>query len=155
MQPTILQVNTLVVDQAVASSLVPIVIGSTGTGNTPFSYPTLPALKKIYWELTGLFTLGATGGFRFLANAGAGVTAYNAQWTVEENTTPATLRSNQTAEAAFANASAVAATYALKAYGSVINGAAQQGFTLEFAQNTSDLLPITLKAGLFMKLFIL
>lgn len=155
MQPTILQVNVLAVDQATsgAGTIVPAIIGSN-TGNTPFSY-NLPIGKKIYWELYGLFTLGATGGFRFVANNAGTESNYIAQWVAEENTTPATIRANQTAQADFANASAVAATYALKAFGEVVNNTPGGVFSLQFAQNTADVLPITLKAGMMFKLYIL
>lgn len=154
MQPTILQVNQLVADQAVASSVVPIIMGSTGTGNLPFSY-NLPALKKIYWELFGLFTLGATGGFRFLADNAGTETFYNAQIAVLDEVTPTRFADNQTTQAVFANASAVAGLYSINASGSIINGTPGGVFSLQFAQNTSDVLPITLKAGSFFKLYIL
>lgn len=153
MQPSIFQINTLVAPFPITSSVVPLTIGSVGTGNLPFTY-NLPALKRIYWELRGLFTLGATGGFRFLAHCSAAPANYNAQISVEENTTPATFRVNQVAEAAFANASAVAATYAVRATGSVTAAAAATVFSLQFAQNTADVLTATIVPGATFKLWI-
>lgn len=148
MKNQIISSNYLVADHAIASSIATVPIGSAGTGNTPFTF-NLPAGKRAFWRLSALFTLGATGGFRLRANNSQSSAAggYNAQFVVEENTTPATLRNNQTAEADFANASAVAATYALKAYGSVTQGAVDGTVSLEFAQNTSDVLPITMLEG--------
>lgn len=155
MQPTILQVNMLVADQATsgAGTIVPAIIGSAGTGNTPFSY-NLPIGKKIFWKLEGLFTLGATGGFRFLANNLGVESFYNAVYQIVETVTPTTYNANQVAEAAFANAAAVAATYSIKAYGSVINNTPGGVFSLQFAQNTADVLPITLKAGMHFTLYV-
>lgn len=155
MQPAIFQINTLVADQATtgAGTVTPAIIGSAGVGNSPFTY-TLPALKRIYWELLGIFTLGATGGFRFLANAPGSPAFYVAEWQVFEETTPARFGDIQLTEAAFTNASAVASNYSVKASGSVQAGVAGGTFTLEFAQNTADVLPITIKAGTTFKLWI-
>lgn len=156
MQPTILQVNMLLSDQATsgAGTIVPAVIGSGGAGNTPFSY-NLPAGKKLFWKLEGEFTLGATGGFRFLANNLGNENIYNAVYQIVETVTPTTYNANQTAEAAFANAAAVAGTYSIKAFGSVRNDSTAAGvFSLQFAQNTADVLPITLKAGMHFSLYI-
>jgi len=59
----------------------------------------------------------------------------------------------QTAEADFANASAVAATYQLVARGTFLNGANAGTFAFQFAQNTSDVLSITLLAGATFKVW--
>lgn len=154
MQPYIAQINTLVVDHATTGggTVTPAIIGSN-TGNLPFQY-TLPALKRIYWELMGVFTLGATGGFRFLANGPAAPGFYIAEWQIFEETTPARFGDVQVTEAAFANASAVASNYSVKAFGSIQAGAVGGLFSLEFAQNTADVLPITIKAGTTFKLYI-
>lgn len=155
MQPAIFQINTLAADQATtgAGTVVPAIIGSAGAGNSPFSY-NLPVGKRIYWELSGLFTLGATGGFRFVADNAGNESNYNAQFAVVDEVTPARFADNQTVQAAFANASAVAGLYSINASGSVTNGTPGGVFSLQFAQNTADVLPITLKAGMTFKLWI-
>lgn len=153
MQPAIFQINNLVSPFAITSSIVPATIGSTGTSNLPFTY-NLPALKKIYWEMFGLFTLGATGGFRFLAHSSVAPTTYMTQWTINDFTTPTQFGTNQVAEAAFANASAVATTYAVKAFGSLTAAATATVFSLQFAQNTSDVLTANILAGTTFKLWI-
>lgn len=144
-------------NQPVASSIVPITVGSTGTNNVAFSLA-LRANDRIYWEVIGLFTLGATGGFRFVANGPAAPTTFSAQYNINSTSSAAPavgerLVAAQTAEADFANASAVAATYQLEAKGTFLNGANAGTFAFQFAQNTSDVLPITLLAGMVFKVW--
>ena len=136
--------NTLAIDQQVASSIVPVDI-------TGFSF-ILGAGKKLYWAIAAIFTLGATGGFRFLAHNTSAPTLYNAAFNVQQATTPASFGLAQFAEAAFANASAVAATYQLYAQG-FVQANALTTFSFQFAQNTSDVLPITIKAGAVFQLW--
>lgn len=138
-------------NQAVASSIVPVVLGVSGANNVAFTL-NLRANDRIMWEVKALFTLGATGGFRFLADGPAAPTTFNASYVVNSlsSAAPAVgerLLDGQTAEADFANASAVAATYQLFAYGTFLNGANAGAFAFKFAQNTSDVLPITVLAG--------
>jgi hypothetical protein len=144
MQPCILTKETLDLDEAVASSVVPVTIGASQVGRE-FQFQ-MGAGVRIAWSLTALFTLGATGGFRFLANGPAAPAVFNAQFHVVDLTTPARFDNGQVVEAAFANASAVAGTYTLQAAGTIVSAAAGL-FALQFAQNTSDVLPITMLAG--------
>lgn len=155
MQPAIFQINTLLVDQPTtgAGTLVPATIGSAGVGNLPFSY-NLPIGKKVYFEVEGIFSLGATGGFRFLVDNAGTETIYSVKIAVEENTTPATFRTNLLAQAAFANASAVAANYSLSIKGAITNNTPGGLLSIQFAQNAADVLPITLRAGMTFKLWI-
>lgn len=141
--PAIRKTNILTADQAVASSITPVDIQNSVTDK--FNQA-LAIGKAMYWEIVAIFTLGATGGFRFLAHYTAAVTTFNASFYVAEATTPARFDAQQTAEAAFANAAAVAATYKLWAKGYVLAAAAGT-FSFQFAQNASDVLPITMKAG--------
>lgn len=156
MRPFIGSTEVLVTGQPVASSVVPVTLGSTGLNNNPFSMALRPG-DRIAWEVVALFTLGATGGFRFLANGPAVVTTYNALFQIVDLTTAAPAGTpfnfGQTAEAAVANASAVAGTYQLRAQGTVINGAAADTFAFQFAQNTSDVLPITILAGAIFRVW--
>src|SRR5215470_5497318 len=105
-------INTLDADQAVSSSITPVNI-------TGFSLA-IAAGKMIAWRLYGVFTLGATGGFRFLAHNTSAPTAYNANFVAVDVTTPATFNASQTAEAAFTNAAAVASNYSIEADGFVL-----------------------------------
>jgi len=131
-------INHLAANQAVANSVVPVDV-------TGFSFLLGPA-RKIRFMVRLLFTLGATGGFRFLAHNTSAPTLYNAAFNIRQETTPSTFGAAQSAEAAFANAAAVAATYQLSCDGLVLSNLATT-FSFQFAQNTSDALPITILAG--------
>lgn len=138
-QPGIRNINVLAANQPVANSVVPAVV-------TGFTF-NMGAAKQIFYRLIGLFTLGATGGFRFLVDGPAVVTTYMASFHVRQNTTPTEFGNAQIVEAAFANAAAVADTYQLEVWGYILNGAAADVFSFKFAQNTADALPITMLAG--------
>lgn len=142
---------SLVADQPVASSVTPIDLGSTGTGNTTFLRH-LNASTKYQWELEGIFSLGATGGFRLLAHSTVAPTIYNATFQVVDETTPATFQDTQVTEAAFTSASAVAGNYILKGYGTIVVAGATD-FSIQFAQNNSQVTPITMLKGLTFKLW--
>lgn len=152
-QPGVTTFNTLAADEQVASSIVPITIGSlqTPTAN-PFSFNLLRN-KRLLFELNAVFTLGATGGFRFRVDNAAASQVYNCEYAIGQITTPASLPAGIFAEGDFANASAVAATYMLKLTGMITQALAADGLiSFQFAQNTSDALPILLKAGATLKL---
>lgn len=112
----------------------------------------LGAGKQLSWRVRGVFTLGATGGFRFRANSSAAPTAYNAEFTVIDETTPATFTDAQSAAADFTNASAVAGNYILSAQGYIIASAATT-FSFQFAQNNSTGNAITLLRGMTIELW--
>lgn len=145
MKPFIATTEILSANDAVASSIVPVTIGAAGQPTRPFEV-SMGAGVRINWRVEALFTLGATGGFRFLANGPAAPTTFNASYYIVDLTTPTRFDFGQAAEAAVANASAVASTYKLFAYGTVVANAAGT-FAFQFAQNTSDVLPITILAG--------
>lgn len=145
MKPYITNKEILSADDAVASSIVPVTIGAANQPTRAFEWA-MSAGQRIEWFVYALFTLGATGGFRFLANGPAAPTLFNASYYIVDLTTPTRFDFGQSAEAAVANASAVASTYKLEAYGSIIAAAAGT-FAFQFAQNTSDVLPITILAG--------
>lgn len=149
--PGVQTVNVLTADQLVTSSVTPVTIQNSATDQFSFN---LNAGKSLIWELHGIFTLGATGGFRFLAHSSSTPTLYNFDCTIRDLVTPATLTpatGGVLTEAAFANASAVAGNYLIDAYGFVKANAATV-FSIQFAQNTSDVLSITLKAGMRFKI---
>ncbi len=151
MRPSIQSVEELVLDQQVVSSIVPVTIGSVGTGNNPFQILLNPG-ARVKWKLRGIFTLGATGGFRFRADTAQAAARYNAEYTIRQNTTPAVFGAPLLAEADFANAAAVAADYEINAQGIFVQGATAGLVSLMFAQNTSDVLPIILRAGMTFEL---
>lgn len=113
---------------------------------TGFSF-LVGAGKKIYWELQGVVTTGATGGFRFQAHNTSAPTTYSTLWQIVDETSPATFQDAQLVEADFTNASAVATNYLLQARGTVIANAATT-FSIKFAQNNSTGNNITMNAGM-------
>lgn len=118
---------------------------------TGFSFA-LAAGKRIKWEVRGVFTTGATGGFRFAANNTSAPTTYNAEWLAFEETTPATFRDAQIVQADFTNASAVASNYILRGQGEVTANAATT-FSIQFAQNNSTANDITIRAGMTLTIW--
>ncbi len=139
-------INRLATDQLVTSSIVPVDV-------TGFSFA-IPAGRSIMWQVRAIFTLGATGGFRFLAHNTSAPTEYNFACNIRDLTTPATFSGTSAGaltEAAFANASAVASNYQMEASGLVTANAATT-FSFQFAQNTSDVLSITMQAGATMEI---
>lgn len=92
-------------------------------------------------------SVGATGGIRAQVVVPAGGTAFIASFYLRDTVTPGTITAIQTASAAFTNALAVAGTHWLEIKVTVINGATAGNVDLQMAQNTSDVLTLTIKAG--------
>lgn len=132
-------INSLDADLATSAD---IVLGDI----TGFTFD-LPAGKSLTWRLRGIFTLGATGGFRFRANSTTAPTAYNAEFSIQEATTPASFYAALSAAADFTNAAAVAANYRLSAAGYILANTATT-FSMQFAQNNSTANAITLLRGM-------
>lgn len=143
-QPGIHKINVLAADQSTNTDIVPDDV-------TGFSVP-LSAGARIKWRVRGVFSTGATGGFRFLAHSTAAPTTYNAEFEVNDITTPATFDTALIAEAAFTNASAVATNYRLLAEGELTANAATT-FSFQFAQNNSTGNNITMRAGMTMEVW--
>jgi hypothetical protein len=137
-------INFLAGTQTVASSVVPVDV-------TGFTF-LLGAGKRLEWELNGIFALGATGGFRFLAHNTSAPTTYAMNIQVVDETTPATFQDAQLVEAAFTNASAVAGNYLLTAWGEIIANAGTT-FSFQFAQNNSQVTGIVMQPGTVLKLW--
>ncbi len=142
--PGIYTLNVLAADLATSAD---IVLNDV----TGFAFA-LGAGKQLKWKVRGVFTLGATGGFRFRANSSAAPTAYNAEFAVTDVTTPATFNAAQSAAADFTNASAVAGNYSLDAEGYIIANAATT-FSFQFAQNNSTANAITLLRGMTIEIW--
>jgi hypothetical protein len=142
--PGIKTINVLAQDQAVNTNITPADV-------TGFTID-VPAGGRIQWRVRGVFSTGATGGFRFLAHCTSAPTTYNAEYTVVDVTTPATHNDAQIAEAAFTDASAVATNYILEASGEVTANAATT-FSFQFAQNNSTANNITMRAGMTLEVW--
>lgn len=138
-------INVLANNQPVTSNVTP-------ADMTGFSF-VLGAGRRLAWILNAVFTLGATGGFRFLAHFTQTPTTYNAIFNAGQATTPAVFQLAQSSEAVFANAAAVAATYQLNASGFILNGNTSGTFSFQVAQNTSDANTLTVLAGATLQLW--
>lgn len=97
------------------------------------------------------FSVGATGGIRFQLAVPAGGTIFEATFNLRDNVTPATITAIQNASAAFTNALAVAGTHWLEIVATIVNGATAGNVSLQAAQNTSDVLTMTVLRGATMK----
>lgn len=131
---------TTVGGQPVVSSIVLVNVTSMVTP--------IAASERRKIEISGAFTLGATGGFRFNLAVPAGGVVYNVYWKVREETTPLDFEDIQLAAADFTNASAVASNYWLTMTANIINGSTAGNVQLMFAQNNSTANAITLLRGM-------
>jgi hypothetical protein len=128
--------------QAVTSSIVPVDL----TGLAGF---TLAASQEAHVNFWVPFTLGATGGFRWLLTTPAVPTYTMAVYTVMQSTTPTYFVDSQTTLAAFANASAVAAEYMMTLSFHIVNGTTAGLMGLQFAQENATGNPITVLRGAY------
>lgn len=97
------------------------------------------------------FSVGATGGIRAQVVVPAGGAIFLATFYLRDTVTPGTITALQTASAAFTNALAVAGTHWLEIKVTVVNGATAGNVDLQMAQNTSDVLTMTVKRGGFLE----
>jgi hypothetical protein len=132
----------IVTAQAVAASTALVTIGASGTGNIPFQFGTtaspMAAGAKLHITLRLVFSLGATGGFKFQIVPPATPGNFTMSGYVEDVTTPAAFQvvQNPTA-AAFANASAVAGNYYANLEVDYTNGATPGTVAVQFACNSA------------------
>jgi hypothetical protein len=95
-------------------------------------------------------TVGATGGVRAQVVVPAAGTAFNATITLNNTVAPSTTIAAQTASAAFTNALANAGTHWLLIEATIVNGATAGNIDVQLAQNTSDVLSLTVLRGGYM-----
>lgn len=139
-------INVLAANQAVTNSI-------TNVDITGFTF-NLEAGKQLRWQLRGIFSLGATGGFRFRANSTTTPTAILTEGVAVDLTTPATFNfgTNNPLGADFTNAAAVSSTYTLLMNGYIIANTATV-FSLQFAQNNATGNAITVQRGVTLELW--
>lgn len=101
--------------------------------------------KKCVWWIP--FTLGATGGIRFQVTVPAGGAAFAATAQINNTVAPGVTIAAQTASAVITNALANAGTHWIKVEAYVENGATAGTVDLQMAQNTSDVLTLTVLEG--------
>lgn len=125
----------LTASQTVSASTTLVVLGANTTGNS-FSIA-LNALQRVHLRVWFLFTLGATGGFKFQFVVPGSPGNFAAGFVVNDTVTPAVLSASQAASAAFANALAVAGTHILNAECDYTNGSVAGTITFQFACNSA------------------
>lgn len=92
-------------------------------------------------------TVGATGGLRLQLVVPAGGTIFNATIKLFNTVAPSLTTAAQAASAAFTNAAANAGTHWVEVEATIVNGATAGFVDLQFAQNTSDVLTMTVLRG--------
>lgn len=95
-------------------------------------------------------TVGATGGIRMQISIPAGGTLYEATFKVQNTVTPATTRTIQSTNTVVTNALADAGSHWVEIEAYILNGATAGNIDIQFAQNTSDPLSLTVLKGGFM-----
>lgn len=100
----------LTANQAVAASVVPVILGANTTGNS-FSVA-VNAGSKWRFKLRLVFSVGATGGLRFQWVVPAAPTLFSSTTVIYDTVTSAVITPTpQTSSAAITNALAVAGTH--------------------------------------------
>jgi len=95
-------------------------------------------------------TVGATGGVRATVAVPAAGTLYNVSFELINTVAATVAGAVQAAAADFTNALANAGSHILKIEGTIVNGANAGNVDIQLAQNTSDVLTLTVEAGGFM-----
>jgi hypothetical protein len=111
----------------------------------------IAANQEIHIRYHLVFTVGATGGIRFQITVPAAPTFFNNDILLVNTVAPSTSSANQTAQAAFTNALANAGNHFVEGEFHIVNGATAGNVTIQFAQNTSDVLSATLVRGSWME----
>jgi len=100
------------------------------------------------------FSVGATGGLRLQLVVPAGGAIFNATIKLFNTVAPSLTTAAQAASAAFTNAAANAGTHWVEVEATIVNGATAGSVDLQFAQNTSDALSLTVLRGGSMEVVI-
>lgn len=93
------------------------------------------------------FSVGATGGVRVLISVPAAGTFFNATFKLFNTVAPSITTAEQQAAADFTNALANAGDHWIEIEATIINGANAGNVDIQFAQNTSDVLTLTVHRG--------
>jgi|SRR5688572_989279 len=92
-------------------------------------------------------TVGATGGLRLQIVVPAGGTIFEATIKLFNTVAPSLTTAEQQASAAFTNALANAGDHWLEVEATIVNGATAGNIDIQMAQNTVDVLTLTIKRG--------
>lgn len=141
------QASRNLVDQAVTSSIVLV--------DATLLAITLAANAIAHLRFVASFSTGATGGCRFQVVTPAAVTSFMQSVRLFNTGAGTIIPSVLVASTAVANALANAGNHQIEIDIDIVNGANAGDVKLQFAQNTSDVLTITLLKGSFVEATIL
>jgi len=114
--------------------------------------PTIGAGQTCHCRWWIPFSVGATGGVRAQIVVPAAGTLFNATFTLHNTIAPSITDASQVASAAFTNALANAGTHWLEIEADIVNGVNAGTVDLQIAQNTSDVLSLTVLRGAWCSL---
>lgn len=137
---------------ALVTAAVPVTSNATlGAVGTFFSNlnPTIAAGQTVHARWWVPFSVGATGGVRCQVVVPAGGVLFNTTIKLYNTVAPSLTTATQAASAAFTNAAANAGTHWLEVETTIVNGATAGNVDLQIAQNTSDVLTLTVLRGAF------
>jgi hypothetical protein len=140
--PALRTAAIIAADVTFTSNVIPASVGLVspiGTGQTQ---------KLRYWIPV---TVGATGGLRAQVVVPAGGTIFEATIKLYNTVAPSLTTAIQNASAAFTNALANAGSHWLEIEVVVVNGNTAGNVDLQMAQNTSDVLTLTVLRGGFVE----
>lgn len=129
-------------DVPFTSNIVPATVGLTSP---------IAANETQHFRAKIPVTVGATGGVRAVVDVPAGGTLFIASITLINTVAATVAGAVQAASAAFTNALANAGSHILEIEGTIVNGATAGNIDILLAQNTSDVLTMTVEAGGFME----
>ena len=109
--------------------------------------PQIAAGQTVHVRYWIPFSVGATGGIRCQLVVPAGGTLFNCSITLHNTVAPSITDAMQVASAAFTNALANAGNHWLEVEADIVNGATAGTIDLQIAQNTSDVLSLTVLRG--------
>jgi hypothetical protein len=123
------------------------VITSNATPFTSGLTSPIPANQRQFLQWWVPFTVGATGGIRWQVTVPAGGVLFQLRGQIFNTVTPAVIQFEQQASAVLNNALAVAGDHTLCIQATIVNGATLGNVDLLIAQDTVDVLSLTVARG--------
>lgn len=127
-----------VADIAITSNATPATTGLTSP---------IAANQRQFLQWWVPFTVGATGGIRWQVTVPAGGVIFQLRGQIFNTVTPALIQFEQQASAVLSNALAVAGDHTLCIQATIVNGVTLGNVDLLIAQDTVDVLTLTVRRG--------
>lgn len=129
------------------ATLASILLGNSVAAGDPANGIPIAANQRMKIRYWILFSVGATGGIRFQPVVPAGGTVFGASYKINNTVAPSQTIATAVSSAVVTNALANAGTHWLELDVYVENGATAGTVDLQMAQNTVDVLTLTILAG--------